>query len=119
MAVETYVPGNLIAGDTQLVSDSVTVASGQVFVRGAVLGKVDADGKFVVSESDASDGSEAPYAVAAEDVDATSADVTGVPVYIKGEFNARALTLGTGHTADTAKEGLRAVGIYVKDTVAR
>ena len=116
---ETYVPNNLVAGDTQLVSDSVTIASGNDIVRGAVLGKITTGGKFTLSKTASTDGSEEPYAVAAEDVDATSGDVTGVPVFIKGEFNAKALTLGTGHTADTVKDGLRAVGIYVKDTVAR
>lgn len=118
MATENYTPDNLVAGDTQLVTDSVTIVSGQNIVRGAVLGKITTGGKFALSLSTASDGSETPYAVAAEDVDASGGDVTNVAVYIKGEFNAGALTLGTGHTADTAKNGLRAVGIYVKNAVA-
>jgi len=116
---ETFVPNNLVAGDTQLVSDSVTIVLGNDIKRGAVLGKIAVSGKFTLSKVGTGDGSEKPYAVAAEDVDASTADVTGVPVFIKGEFNARALTIGTGHTADTVKDGLRAVGIYVKDTVAR
>jgi len=116
---ETYTPDNLVAGDTQLVTDSVTIVSGQTIVRGAVLGKITADGKFVLSLTGSSDGSEVPYAIAAEDIDASGGDVTNAAIYIKGEFNANALTLGTGHTATTAKDGLRAVGIYVKETVAR
>ena len=119
MAKDTYVPSNLIAGETSLVSDSITLASGENIKRGAVLGKVTTGGKFKVSLSAASDGSENPVAIAIEDVDATGADVTNVGVYIKGEFNARALIFGTGHTVDSAKDKLRAVGIYVKDTVAR
>jgi len=116
---ETYIPDNLVAGDTQLVTDSVTIASGQTIARGAVLGKITTGGKFALSLSASSDGSETPYAVAAQDVDASAADVTNVAVYIKGEFNANALTLGAGHTADTAKDGLRAVGIYIKSAVAK
>lgn len=119
MSVETHTPDNLVAGNTQLVTDSVTIVSGQTIVRGTVLGKITTGGKFKLSLTGSTDGSEIPYVIAAEDVDASAADVTNAAVYIKGEFNAAALTLGTGHTADTVKDGLRAVGIYVKSAVAR
>ncbi|WP_297525135.1 head decoration protein [Sulfurovum sp.] len=108
---------NLVAGTTQLVTDSVTIASGAALTRGAVLGKVTADGKYKLSASAASDGSETAYAVLAEDVDASSTDVAGAAVYIKGEFNENALNFGAGHTADSVKPQLRTVGIFVKTAV--
>lgn len=117
MEVGTYTPDNLIAGQTSLVTDSVTVAASDSLVRGSVLGKITADGKFILSASAAADGSQTPSVVLAEDCDASVADVTNVAVYVKGEFNEKALTLGTGHTTATIKEPLRDVGIYTKSSV--
>ena len=116
---ETYVPSNLIAGETSLVSDSVTLASGENIKRGSVLGKVTADGKFKLAVDASTDGSKEPVAIAIEDVDATAGDVTNVGVYIKGEFNQRALIFGAGVTVDNSKDKLRDVGIYIKSTIAR
>lgn len=115
---ETYTPDNLIAGETQTVCDIVTIASGgTVLKRGAVLGVVTATGNLILSASAAVDGSQTPTAILAEDCDPSLADVTNVAVYIKGEFNANALSFGTGHTADTVKAPLRDAGIYIKTSV--
>jgi len=114
METGIYEPDNLIAGETHLVTDAVTIAAGDDLKRGAVLGKVTADGKYKLSASGATDGSETPTAVLAEDAAAASADVANAAIYIKGEFNANALTFGTGHTAATVKAPLRDGGIYIK-----
>ncbi len=116
MATETFTPDNLVAGTTQLVTESVTIVSGQTIVRGAVLGKITTGGKYTLSLTGSSDGSEKAYAIAAEDVDASGGDEAAA-VYIKGEFNENSLTLGTGHTIDTAKTDLRDVGINIKTAV--
>lgn len=115
---ETYTPDNLIAGETQTVCDIVTIASGGTALkRGAVLGKITASGKYILSLSAAADGSQTPYAILAEDCDPSAADVTNVAVYAKGEFNENALTFGTGHTVVTVKAPLRDAGIYTKTSV--
>lgn len=114
---DTYTPDNLHAGDFPIVTEDGVIEDGQDLPRGAVLGKITASGKLVLSESDAGDGSETPYAVLAVDVDADGADVTA-PVYLTGEFNERALTIGTGHTADDIRDGLREKGIFIKGSVA-
>jgi hypothetical protein len=114
----TYVPDSLVIGE-DLVTDSVTLASGQNIVRGAVLGKVTATGEYVLSLSASTDGSEVPYAIAVDAVDATAAAVTNVAVYIGGEFNESALTLGTGHTVASVKADLRNAGIYIKSAVSK
>lgn len=114
MATETYSPDNLIAGDIALRADSVTIASSAALTRGAVLGKITASGKYILSASGAADGSETPFAILAEDCDASGGDVTNVPVYIRGDFNSNALSFGTGHTAATVKDALRDGGIYIK-----
>lgn len=74
-------------------------------------------GKYVLSLAAAVDGSQEPEAILVDDVDATAADkVCGV--YVAGEFNSRAITFGTGHTAASVRDVLRAKSIFLKDTIA-
>lgn len=112
-----YEPDRLFAGHFPRVSNIVIISSGQVLTRGAVLGKVTVSGEYVLSASGAANGSETPVAILAEDVDATAGDTPGT-VYLSGEFAEEELTLGTGHTLATIRDGLRALGIYLKATQA-
>lgn len=108
----------LIAGNAHLlVARKVTIAAGQNLVRGAVLGKVTATGKYVLSLPDATDGSETPDLILAEDCDASAGDKT-VLAYARGDFNSRALTLGAAHTVASIAEGLRAKGITLLASIA-
>lgn len=114
----TYTPDSLLAGNAHLlVARKVTVLSGQVLPRGAVLGIITASGKAILSLAGASDGSQTPDLILAEDVDATGADATAL-AYERGDFNARAITLGTGHTVASIREGLRAKGIALLTAIA-
>lgn len=108
----TYTPDSLIAGNAHLlIGRKITVASGAgILARGTVLGKITASGKYLKSASGASDGSQTPDLILAEDVDATSADAEAL-AYARGDFNSNALTLGTGHTVASITEGLRAKGV--------
>lgn len=106
-----YSPDQLIAGNAHLlVGRSVTLISGQNLERGAVLGKITASGKYTLSLSASSDGSQTPDLILAEDCDASAGDASAL-AYARGDFNVNALTLGTGHTAASIREGLRAKGI--------
>lgn len=112
--LDTYTPDKLLAGDAPLHPYEVTIASGAgVLTRGAVLGKITTGGKCVLVDSTNADGSQAPYGVLAEDVDATSADVITV-AYLSGDFNEAALTFGGTDDADTHREALRALNIYLR-----
>lgn len=114
----TYTPDSLLAGNAHLlVARKVTVLSGQVLQRGAALGIITASGKAILSLAAASDGSQTPDLILAEDVDATGADATAL-AYERGDFNARAITLGTGHTVASIREGLRAKGIALLTAIA-
>lgn len=108
----TYTPDSLIAGNAHLlIGRKVTIPAGAGFLpRGTVLGKITASGKYTKSASGASDGSQTPDLILAEDVDATSEDVDA-NAYARGDFNSNALTLGTGHTVASITEGLRAKGV--------
>jgi len=103
----------LIAGNAHLLnSRKVTLISGQNLVRGAVLGKITTGGKYNLSLSAASDGSQTPDLILAEDCDASGGDKEAL-AYSRGDFNVNALTLGASHTVASITEGLRAKGIVL------
>lgn len=117
VAAEAYIPDQLVAGNAKLVTDSVTLVSGQNLKRGAVLGKITASGKYTLALSASADGSQTPNVILADDCDASGGDKI-CAVYLAGEFNTRAMTFGTGITAASAKETLRDAGIYLKNSVS-
>lgn len=108
-----YKPCNLIAGEYPRIERIISIASGSALTKGSVLGRVTASGKFILSESDATDGSETPDAILAEDVDASAEDKQAI-VYFSGEFNETALTLGTGHTLESIRAGLRSKSLFLR-----
>jgi len=111
-----FSPDNLIAGDAKIVTAAGTIASGAgVLVRGTVLGKITASGKYLKAIGTAEDGSQTPDAILAEDVDATSADALSV-VYLSGQFAESALTLDASLTLDGIQDGLRGKNIYLTKT---
>lgn len=73
-------------------------------------------GKYVKSLAAAVDGSQTPTCILGADVDATSADVASF-AYIAGDFNENQMTFGTGHTADSVRDGLRLRSIYLHKPV--
>lgn len=117
MSEETYNPDKLIAGDYPLVTGELTIVSGQNLARGALLGKITSSGKYTLCDSSASDGSQDPKGILAEAVDASAADVSHVPYYLAGEFNAAAVIFGGSDTAATHLEALRDLSIYLQETV--
>lgn len=113
-----YTPDSLIASNAHLlVGRKVTILSGQVLARGAVLGKITTGGKYQLSASAATDGSETPDLILAESADAADGDVTAL-AYERGDFNSNALTLGAGHTVASIRDGLRAKGITLLAAIA-
>jgi hypothetical protein len=108
----TYTPDNLIAGEFPRVARKVTIATPANLLRGAVLGRITASGKYILSASAAVDGSQTPEAILGEDTDASGGDKEAI-VYLSGEFNELALTLGAGHTAASISLGLRNKSIFL------
>ncbi len=111
----------LVGGGVPVVTRDVTLTNlggTGPLVRGTVLGMVTASGKYGISLVAGVDGSQIPRAVLAHDADPTGGDVAA-SIYEAGEFNQRAMTFGTGHDADTVREPLREVSIFVRDSVAR
>lgn len=117
IAADAFLPDQLVAGPHQIITDTVTVVSGQVVARGAVLGQITASGKYTLSLSAATDGSQNPSVIAADAIDASQGDALG-GVYLAGEFNGNALILGTGITLAALKAAFRPLSIYVKNAVS-
>lgn len=114
---ESFAPDKLIAGLTQIATWNGVLVSGQNLRRGAVVGRITASGKVTLSASAASDGSQVPFGILADDYDATGADRANVGVYVKGEFNENAVILGAGHTLASVRDPLRSVGVLLKPAV--
>jgi hypothetical protein len=105
---------NLFAGSFPVETETAVLLSGQNVTRGTVLGKVTASGKLViVNSAGTDDGRRAPYAIAAESVDATSGD-KNILVYLSGTFNQSSMTFGGSDTIATHKDALRNLSIFTR-----
>lgn len=74
-------------------------------------------GKLTTVNSANVDGSNTPYGILCDAVDATSADKAAT-IYMTGEFNSAALTFGGTDTAATHKAALRELGIFLKTNIS-
>lgn len=115
--METLTPDKLLANDYPLVTDIVTILTGQNLTRGTLLGKVTATGKYIKCDSAAVDGSQTPVAILSEDCDASAGDKQAV-IYLSGAFNQGAVVFGGADTAATHRAALRNLNIYLKSAVA-
>ncbi len=66
--------------------------------------------KYKLSLAAATDGSQVPLGILAEDRDASGGDAEAL-LYERGDFAESAITFGTGHTAASVRAGLRELGI--------
>lgn len=114
---------NLIVAGYPITNRDMTLLSGEVVTRGQVLGKVTASGKLRAYNTANSDGSETPYAVAADDTDATGGDTVIAP-YIQAHVSQDALIFAATDDYDTAAEilavndALQGRGIFVVKTLS-
>ncbi|MEQ1530473.1 MAG: head decoration protein [Methylococcales bacterium] len=112
-ASATFIPDQLIAGEADdLLGEHITIISGQNRKRGDLLGKITASSKYNLSLAAATDGSQVPDYILAEDCDASAGDKQAL-AYSRGDFIAEKVTLGAGHTLDSVKEGLRLKNIFL------
>lgn len=114
--MQKHTPYTLFAGEYPIVTQSIKIAQGQQLSKGSLLGRVETSNQYVLSLSNAKDGSKLPSVVLAEDVDATQGEVSAV-CYLSGQFNTSALTFGDGHTPQTVANHLRQLNIYLTNTI--
>jgi hypothetical protein len=110
----------LVVGD-DTVSRAITLFSGTL-LRGSVLGAQDigsdsdASGNYILSTTSASDGSQTPSVILAEDCDASLGPKETVG-YFGGTFNEEQLHFGAGHDKYTVREPLRDKGIGLQSAI--
>lgn len=92
--------------------------SGDAFTVAISIAAPANNGKYKLSASAATDGSQTPVVVLAETTDATSADKVTV-AYFGGVFDENLITYGTGHTAASVRETLRDIGIKLQSSIVR
>lgn len=104
---------NLLGGYFPRVPEAVTLAAGQAYPVGSVLGKA-ADGKCALVDKAKSDGTQEVYGVLVQDVDATAADTPGV-VCLTGEFNRNHLTFAAGNTWQDHVDAARKLCLFFRE----
>lgn len=103
--------------DRDTITRKVVISSAAAALgRGALLGKITTGGKYILSLSAASDGSQVPDAVLLHDVPDSGSDQEAI-VAIAGKFNGAALTLGASHTLASIADGLRDKNIYLETVI--
>lgn len=109
--IETREYDNLFAGSAEVVIGNII--AGEPLKRGDVVGIVTESGKAKKVDSTLADGTEKPYAIVCDDVDADNP----VNIYLTGVFNENALTFGGDDKVDTHKIALRNIGIFLKQNI--
>lgn len=104
-------PGLVVSNQVKftIVEGATAFAVGDSFTITLAAGS----GKFKMVDKAAIDGSAVPYAILAEDCDATSAD-KACTYFLTGEFNANKLVVASGTTVAELADALRALGIFVE-----
>lgn len=114
LQTEEFNPNPIVLSDWRADDNGVLVA-GTNYIAGMVLGRVTSagadKGKYKLSVAALNDGSEEPYAILLDDVDATDSDLNG-PILLGGKVDKNLLILGIGHTLDSIEVGLRDKNIY-------
>lgn len=108
----SYTPDMLLAGDHPVRTMGITLLAGQNLQRGALLGRVNPSGKYVLSVAATGDGSQVPTAILGEDTDASAGDRVTF-AYVAGDFNTHQMTFGAGHTPTNTADGLLYRSIYL------
>lgn len=110
----SFNPTSLIAGDSDLLNRQVIVAASQnapgaVLPRGTVLGIVTATGKAKISIATATDGSQIPTGVLADDIDTSVVDVIAQE-YETGIFAYEIANIDASWTISTLNRAFQAKG---------
>lgn len=108
---DAYIPDELVSGNPGLLlNEPAILLAGQNLKRGALLGKITASGKFVLSTSAAVDGSQVPVGILVDDTNASAGDKATI-IYTRGDFTDDSVTYGIGHAIASVSAGLKAKGI--------
>lgn len=111
--IGTFTPDNLLCGGFYGTPKAVQLEHGSNYVRGSILQVSSVAGIYELCVDD----TKAEY-VLMEDRDLTAATAAqpGV-IYMTGEFNKSAVTIGAGATLAGVTKTLEKLNIYLRDTM--
>ncbi len=118
MSRDTFTFDNLIAGNFPLATDRGTIISGQNLARGTLLGKHTSGGsagKLRIIDSDGTTGTQTPYAILADDCDASLGDKVAT-IYLTGQFNINEVLVDSNDTAASFKDACKAISIFLVES---
>lgn len=118
-AVSAIVHEALFLSGKRPVFQPVTLVGGALYLPGTVLGRVTTTGKLKVAKAAAGDGSQNPYGVLCEVINAFGPDgVTpvdmSIPVLVEGALNLAALLIDPSYTEGAMQALLRVIGIQTR-----
>jgi len=111
----TFKPDGLIAGNFPTAVQEITIAGPAEIRRGDVLG-VNADGNYLLVDSNATDGSQTVRGIACDDVSVGNDTTSVTTMFIKGEFNRRFLRFGGTDTVETHFNRMTDISLIVRST---
>ncbi|QJR79611.1 head decoration protein [Alteromonas pelagimontana] len=101
MFTETYDYEDVTSGSDQIATTSVTIASGQNLAAFTPIGQVTSSGKYVETDTAATNGSQKAVYITPQAIDASAGDVT-CQVFKAGTFDPSMLAWHASFT-DTTK----------------
>jgi len=121
VTTDVFVPDQLIAGDLKIVTDSVQIGGSGLYERGTVMGVIEATGVWIPSVNTATDGSETPRGVLADQIDTTTTSPQTGGVYVMAELNFNSLiydaswgVAGSAAALNALKIGFGSTSIFLK-----
>ena len=103
----------IVVSDYPVLTEPETVAAGADAAQWAVVGKVTATDKVILSLAGAVDGSENPIGILATPAAAAAADVVA-PVYKSGQFDPSKLVYGAGHDEASVKLAFEGTPLFLR-----
>lgn len=94
-STESYTPTDIFGGESDIVTTSGVIASGNNVAQYTALGRITTTGKYAPWNPGATDGTQTAVAIAAVAINATSADLEG-PIFVAGVFNQDVLVFANG-----------------------
>ena len=111
-----FEPDGLIAGDFPTEAQEITITGPADFKRGDVLGIIASNGRYVLADSTANDGSQNVVGIVCDDVTVADGAKAVSNMFIKGEFSHRHLRFGGDGNADPHLRRMTEISLIVRKT---
>lgn len=110
---DTFTVEQLLAGDSPVVTQEITVASGENLAIHTVVGRNSTTNKIEVWDPTATDGTKVPVGILAFAVNASGGDKAGV-MYVGGTFTFDQLVVPNGQTLASVQAAFDRTAITIR-----